>query len=463
MSFDLAYIRGKLSSVPKLLPLILSIILFAAYPLIPGERNPAHTIVFLSVLLPHIVLAAYTIKNCKAVLNLKIVLIAFFLARALSLPTWPWLSDDVYTYLWQGSLTLAGENVYTGTPTSEKWEKYKGEYFSYMGNVKMPAIYPPLTILTYTLPVIVSKSLSVQLFIWKLILLASESLGFIFLLKALRLRGLGYVPALAYAILPLGPLEIAGQGHNEGLIAAPLGALIWMAAKFSASDSPSSRRIMSLLVSALALIKVLPGLLLVPVLKLKSSWKGRIISIVVCALPIILLSIPFFMNSEAIRVLAKGQAYYSNKAVFNSPPLYFFRKLFSVLEISRWAELAPKYLNLTRLILIGAIALTFKSKDYKGFIRHSTALYLTVILFSSKVHSWYFIPICMLSLAGGNTSLPIALQAMLFSYYVYALHPAGIVQSVDLLIWLASGGIFLLLGRKSGEPGSPDPLNISGR
>lgn len=182
------------------------------------------------------------------------------LLRLLVLPLSPALSDDVYRYVYEGELVLAGGNPYT-TPPEEAPVELRGEYWELINNPEIPAAYPPAVQYGLALGVLIHPSP----FGMKVLFGALDLLVFVVLWRWLPLLGVGRERAVVYGFCPLMVLEFAGEGHNDSLAVLFMVLALWLfgSRRFGLAGG-------SLAVATAG--KFLPGMLL-PFL-VRDSWSG---------------------------------------------------------------------------------------------------------------------------------------------------------------------------------------------
>ena len=192
------------------------------------------------------------------------------LLRLLVLPLSPALSDDVYRYVYEGELVLAGGNPYT-TPPEEAPVELRGEYWELINNPEIPAAYPPAVQYGLALGVLIHPSP----FGMKVLFGALDLLVFVVLWRWLPLLGVGKERAVVYGFCPLMVLEFAGEGHNDSLAVLFMVLALWLfgSRRFGLAGG-------SLAVATAG--KFLPGMLL-PFL-VRDSWRVLGVFVVVLGL-----------------------------------------------------------------------------------------------------------------------------------------------------------------------------------
>jgi len=156
---------------------------------------------------------------------LGLILIFAALLRLPLLFSEPYLSDDVYRYVWDGRVQAAGINPYRYVPDAPELEGLRDEdiYPNINRSDYAVTIYPPAAQVFFFLTTRVSESVT-----WmKASLLAWEALAIALLLLLLRRAGQPDALVLLYAWHPLPLWEFAGNGHlDAAAIACILAALL---------------------------------------------------------------------------------------------------------------------------------------------------------------------------------------------------------------------------------------------
>jgi len=156
---------------------------------------------------------------------LGLVLIVAALLRLPLLFSEPYLSDDVYRYVWDGRVQAAGINPYRHVPDAPELEALRDEdvYPNINRSDYAVTIYPPAAQLFFLLATRVSESVT-----WmKASLLVWEGLAIALLVLLLRRAGRPDSLVLLYAWHPVPLWEFAGSGHlDAAAIACILAALL---------------------------------------------------------------------------------------------------------------------------------------------------------------------------------------------------------------------------------------------
>lgn len=147
--------------------------------------------------------------------------------RAITLFSWPSLSDDVYRYIWDGRLVVSGINPYLYTPESVELEGLRDGIWAAVSSKGLHTPYPPLMEATFAgVYLLAPDSVKAMQMVASALDLAVVAMVLVVLL-ALDLPA-GRV--LVYAWSPLPVLQFAHSGHLDALLLLPLLAAIYLLA-----------------------------------------------------------------------------------------------------------------------------------------------------------------------------------------------------------------------------------------
>jgi alpha-1,6-mannosyltransferase len=163
-----------------------------------------------------------------------IVLVAALAMRALTLAGPPVLSSDIYRYVWDGRVQLAGINPYRYFPVAQELAFLRDDaVYAHINRADTAlTVYPPAAQAIFALAAVVTPGV----FGMKLMMAVFDALAIGALLWLLRLAGRDPAELLIYAWLPLPVWEFAGNAHVDaaasGLLALALlvsvrGRVVW--------------------------------------------------------------------------------------------------------------------------------------------------------------------------------------------------------------------------------------------
>ena len=211
--------------------------------------------------------------------GLLIVLAAAALMRIPLLLEEPYLSSDLYRYVWDGRVQRAGINPYQYVPAAPELAHLRDTaIYPHINRADYaPTIYQPTAQLMFRAITAVSDSIIGM----KLGLLAFEALAIAAMIALLRHLALPVTAVAAYAWHPLPVWEIAGNGHVD---AALLGLMLSSLVIYL-----RGRPLAAGVAAAVAVLVKPTALLLFPIFWKPWDWKLPALLLAVCAL----LYLPF--------------------------------------------------------------------------------------------------------------------------------------------------------------------------
>jgi hypothetical protein len=155
------------------------------------------------------------------------VILGFALVfRILQVWTPVYLSSDVYRYLWDGRVQLAGVSPYRYPPAAPELAMLRDDtVYPHINRPMAVTVYPPATQWAFSLAAAVTPGTVTA---WRLLLLLADALTVLLLLGLLGRLGAPVAAVVAYAWSPLVVLEGIQAGHVDLLmIPVVLLALHW--------------------------------------------------------------------------------------------------------------------------------------------------------------------------------------------------------------------------------------------
>jgi alpha-1,6-mannosyltransferase len=426
---------------------------FMVYAFIPAERN-AHTMqVFLGFSGIHALCGLFLLRSGSSFLTLPRLFSLFLLSRLAVFFMYPWLSDDVFGYLFYGKATLAGVNLYALKADDLSLTYLRDSAYALMAFKPYQNIYPPIATIFMSISAWISSffpySLQSTLFIWKALLFCSEFIGLALLYHWLRKYQYSLLPILLYLAIPMTAIEGIGQAHNEVLL---LPFIIGSIMLFRVDSSIKRSILIGILCAVLGLLKLYPIVLIIPFL-LHAKKSKNVIAIFIGTLFMTLLATaPWFWgivigNYSAIQGYASVLNFYQG-TYFNGVILYGIRHILELFKIHEWWLLAPKVLTIIRGIGVMIVSGHAYIKK-KSLIESLYMILLVTILISAKVHPWYFIPVMFLGSIFQRQSIAIISSLMMFTYAMYAVDPAHESMLFETILWSISGLILIMEYRHS--------------
>jgi alpha-1,6-mannosyltransferase len=313
----------------------------------------------------------------------------------------PYLSSDIYRYIWDGRVQAAGINPYRYVPNAPELAQLRdAAIFPLINRASYaPTIYPPAAQAIF----LALTRLGESVLVMKLGLLALEAAAMAAIIALLQRQRAPLTRVAAYAWHPLPVWEIAGNGHVEAAMIALLlaGLLLFV----------QGRTILAGVAATLGALIKPAALLALPVFWRPWDWRlpfGVAVTIVLAYLPYL---------SVGAGVLGFLPAYLQEEG-FASGSGSGFKLLWLAEQV---AGPLPRggtlYIGLAALVLIGlALAVGFRSDRSEEATMRSLVWLLTAFLVLSSPHyPWYFLVLVpFLALAPSVTAWVLTLGSVLF-------------------------------------------------
>lgn len=292
-----------------------------------------------------------------------VVIVAFAAAfRFTLLPTPPTLSDDVFRYLWEGRLVLAGDNPFDLPPSAEELSRHRDEHHGSINHPEMTTIYPPVAQLIFAL----SQLISHHPWSMKLLMVIADLALVVVLARLLVARGRHPAWVLLYAWHPLPVVEFAASGHLDAVAILAL---------FAALLAVELRRplVAAAALAASALCKLF-AFAVVPAVAARAGWR-RTIGVVVGLS--VLTVLPFAGAGEG---LVRSLGAYASHWEFNGSVFALVRWLTGSASAGRWLAVAG--------FAVAALLLPRRSPDPVHTVFVLSGLF---VILSPTVHPWYLV------------------------------------------------------------------------
>ena len=316
-------------------------------------------------------------RDSRSLLVVGLIFAALFRLSIIFYP--PYLSDDIYRYVWDGRVQAAGINPYRYIPADEQLAGLRDTkiYPNISRRDYAHTIYPPVAEGAFFLITRVSQSVT-----WmKVFMVVSEALAVWALLQLLASFGLGRQRVLIYAWHPLTVWEFAGSGHVDALAIAFI-ALALLARR------KHGETLIGFWLACATCVKVFPAVLL-PAVYLRRSWKmplAFVATILITYLP--------YLSVGPVRVLGFLPGYASERGMVSGDQFYLLtvaRRLLSA-HVPTWAYL------IFAVAVLGILSGWSMRDQLTGdisYIRNSLIIAAVFMLLIAPHFSWYF---CWLTL-----------------------------------------------------------------
>jgi alpha-1,6-mannosyltransferase len=316
-------------------------------------------------------LAAWIVIRARSSNSTLLIAVVFAIVFRLSiLFAPPYLSDDIYRYVWDGRVQAAGINPYRYIPAAPELAHLRDETIYPRINRKDWAhtIYPPVAQVVFFLTTRISESVT-----WmKATMLLFELVTFWAVAQLLTLLGRPRQLLLMYAWHPLVVWEFAGSGHLDAI------SICFIALAFLAWQRKSDWGAGVSLACA-TLVKLFPIVLVPAMLK---RW--RIAPVIATT---IIAGYLAYLSVGPAAVLGSLPGYTHEMGLLTGQPYYalsLIRKLFGV-------ELSGIAYMIATVFVMGAIALWVllrgRSEDT---LKHTMVLATATTVLFAPHFSWYF-------------------------------------------------------------------------
>jgi len=319
--------------------------------------------------------------------------------RLLTLLVEPQYSDDLFRYLWEGRVQLAGLNPFLYPPDDPALAHLRDDTWASVNHRSVSTIYPPGALLLF-------RGVSATLYAplgWKLLAAAADIGVLLLLVVIVRDRGgRAWAPAV-YALHPMPILESAGSGHLESvaLLGLTAAVLLWDRGRPAAA---------LLAATGGALIKLLPAVAAIPALRELVTTpevpeRRRIAAALAAALGVTAaLSLPFL---DAGLTVGRGFNTYYDAWAYNASLFPLLLKLVGDPGVARAIG-----------VVIGAALCAHAAWRLRDPARLALFVAACLILLSPVVHPWYMLWALVPALAVGAWPWVVLATTALLSYLV---------------------------------------------
>ncbi|MFM9846270.1 MAG: glycosyltransferase 87 family protein [Hyphomicrobiaceae bacterium] len=203
-----------------------------------------------------------------------ILIVAMAIVIRLLVGQEPFLSTDVYRYVWDGRVQAAGINPYAFVPADDTLKALRDAMIYPHINRADYAVtaYPPVAQMFFLAVTRISESLTAM----RLAMVACEIAVFAVLIDLLRRLSLPATAVVAWAWHPLVIWEVANNGHADALMVALLMIGVWLMVR--------SRRVAGAVAVALAALVKPYAVVALPAFWRPWDWRAPAVAIATVAL-----------------------------------------------------------------------------------------------------------------------------------------------------------------------------------
>jgi alpha-1,6-mannosyltransferase len=260
--------------------------------------------------------------------------------RLLTLLAPPILSSDVYRYVWDGRVQLAGVNPYRYVPAADELAFLRDDaVYPHINRAEYAhTVYPPAAQMIFA----AAASVIPGVFGMKLVMAGFDALAIITLILLLRIIGRDPAELLIYAWLPLPVWEFAGNAHIDAAVTGLLALALLLAVR--------SRWAWTGVILAVAtLTKFLPAVILPAFWR---PWNRRLP--LTFALAVVALYVPYVSIGDQVLGFLPGYA--TEEGIANGHGVFLLELLGRATALPAWSIYA--YFVLV-LAVLGALGLHF--------------------------------------------------------------------------------------------------------
>jgi hypothetical protein len=311
-------------------------------------------------------------SDSRSILLLGLVFAALFRLSIVFFP--PYLSDDIYRYIWDGRVQAAGINPYRYIPAEEPLAELRDEkiYPHINRRETVRTIYPPIAQATFLLVTRISESVT-----WmKAAMIGFEAVTIWAIIQLLSSFGFARQRVLIYAWHPLAIWEFAGSGHADALAIAFI-ALALLARR------KHSETLTGVLIACATCVKLFP-VVLFPALYTRRSWKmplAFVVTVLIAYLP--------YLNVGPMKVLGSLPAYSSERGLLSGDQYFLLALARQVLNTN-----VPTVTSfIFAAAVLGILSLWMMRNDHGNetrYLRNGLLIAALFMVFQAPHFSWYF-------------------------------------------------------------------------
>ncbi len=357
--------------------------------------------------------------------------------RAIFILALPFLSQDFYRFIWDGSLFIQGSNPYSYVP-NEIIGKLVGPHWQSLYNgmgdlsAKHYSNYPPLNQLVFAAGAFFNNdSYFPSVIVYRLILILADIGTFYYGRKLLSKLGQNPQKIYWYFLNPLLIIEVTGNLHFEGLMIFFMVAGLYFAQQKKIVAS-------GIFMASAISTKLLP-LLILPLFLRYFGWKKSVLFYIIVGVVNVLIFLPF-ADQHFLLHFTDSIALWFNNFEFNASFYYVARYIGFQITGYNVIGIIGKFIPILTLLFAGYLTF-FKSNKTIAELS-SNALYLLTFYFliSTTVHPWYILNILILAVFTRHFYAMIWTFSVILSYYAYGQNPfseSPTLLMVEYLIVLA--------------------------
>lgn len=349
-------------------------------------------------------------------LDLKSLFIWALVARLVTLPFLPQLSEDYLRFFFDGFLFNSGQNPYLILPSRYLMENGTPALQDLLAEMNSPdyfTIYPPVSQYLFGIVFRLSGgSLSLFVLLSKISFILFD-LGVIGLLSQILQRiGSPVKYTFLYAFNPLIIIELTGNLHTEGVaVFFSLASLYLLLQR---------KWVLSSLVLGIAIsVKLLPFLILPVFIKYLGGKRGIVAGVISCLL--FLLTFLPFLSYDTIVHFGSSVDLYFRTFEFNAYLYFILRELISrFIGYNPISFLGPFLAAVSGLSILLVSIHYIRTPERRQFTGPIVFIYLLYFTLATTVHPWYISWIIVFSIFHKQNHLLLTWSYLVvLSYFFY--------------------------------------------
>lgn len=310
-------------------------------------------------------------RDSRSLLLAGLIFSALFRLSIIFSP--PYLSDDIYRYIWDGRVQSAGINPYRYIPADESLAQLRDDRIYLYINRRDYAhtMYPPVAEGAFLLITRFSESVT-----WmKAAMVGFEAVAVWAIVQLLVSFGFARQRVLIYAWHPLVVWEFAGSGHLDALMIAFI-ALALLARR------NQSETLTGVLLACATCVKFFPAVLF-PALYPRRSWKmplAFVVTVLIAYLP--------YLSVGPFAVLGFLGGYASERGMLSGEQFFLLALARQSLSVN---IPAVGYLIFVVAVL-GVLSLwLLRNQSETGYLRNCLLIASVFMVLLTPHFSWYFV------------------------------------------------------------------------
>ncbi len=394
-----------------------------------------------AVLVPAIVLSgALTIAATALASSVPergglILIVAIAIAmRLLVVGEDPFLSTDIYRYVWDGRVQAAGINPYALVPADEALRALRDSAIYPNINRADYAVtaYPPVAQMFFFAVTRVSETLTAM----RLAMVGCEIAIVAVLIDLLRRLRLPVTAVVAWAWHPLVIWEIANNGHADALLVALMMIGVWLLVR--------SRRVAGAVAVALAALVKPYAVVVLPAFWRPWDWRAPVAAIAA----VILCYLPYAGAGSGVLGFVTTSGYLSEEGFTDGSGYWLVALVRAAAGDLPGLTTAYMLVGAGIMALLALLALSRADETPQDILAHVGMLLMAALFILSPNYPWYVLAVVpFIVLGSGAPAWAMTLGAILL--YKPAMLPANDLawKAIATLPFVAAVAVRLFAGR----------------